>query len=274
MKRFIIIPTPESIDELQAPNTLSHEMDIAAEVMADGGVAGQAASTSAAEVATAAAATSASAAAAEPVAAAAAAAASPALLAAAALGALVLLGVAYMLLCAGGGGVAGGKKVRRKKAVLLLGPCGGGKTVAYHSLLAAGASGEGEAGGAAPPSAAIETVTSMIAAEADFSLAFSSAGSGRGAATPVTLVDYPGHARLRAGLGEQLGRAAGVVLIVDATQMSAQLRPAAEVLYQVLRASKRGSLGALGAAGADGARGVLVLLNKASHDVSHQEWLP
>ena len=169
-----------------------------------------------------------------------------------AVGVLVALGVAYYALAGakGAGSVAGGK-VRSKRAVLLLGPCGGGKTVAYQTLLAAAAAAE-----AAPPP---ETVTSMIAAEADFALAADAlgGGGGGGGGVGVTVVDYPGHARLRAGLPEQLARSAGVVLVVDAAKLAAQLRPAAEILYAVLTHLAAG-------AGAKGLpdNGVLVLCNK------------
>ena len=171
-----------------------------------------------------------------------------------AVGVLVALGVAYYALAGakGAGGSVAGGKVRSKRAVLLLGPCGGGKTLAYQTLLAAAAAAE-----AAPPP---ETVTSMIAAEADFALAadaLGGGGAGGGDGIGVTVVDYPGHARLRAGLPEQLARSAGVVLVVDAAKLAAQLRPAAEILYAVLTHLAAG-------AGAKGLpdNGVLVLCNK------------
>ncbi|CAM9335424.1 unnamed protein product [Chrysoparadoxa australica] len=125
-------------------------------------------------------------------------------------------------------GPAGGKNSRgRSRMVLLVGPCGAGKTLLLHTLC----SGKG-----------VETVTSMKPSQMALE---------QGTKT-VTLVDFPGHQRLRPGLGEALARAAGVVFVIDCSDLGKQLGPTAELLYDILTHSSMES-----------SRGLLVACNKA-----------
>ena len=104
--------------------------------------------------------------------------------------------------------VFGGSK-SKGPAVLLLGPCGGGKTLLFTRLV------EGEVA---------ETVSSMMANEASVEI--------EGRSTSV--VDFPGHHRLRGPLASELKRATGIVFVLDASATTTQSKPAAELLYSIL----------------------------------------
>lgn len=104
-------------------------------------------------------------------------------------------------------GVLKSRGSRRSSSVLLVGPCGAGKTLLYYRL------GQDEA---------CETVSSMRPNETKL--------ENEG----LSLVDYPGHHRLRGHLGEELKRCVKIVFVVDASAMAQQAKPAAELLFQVL----------------------------------------
>lgn len=129
--------------------------------------------------------------------------------------ALILLG------CAGAalrprestlGGALDDDKVgrRRHELCLFVGPSGGGKTALFHQLCHAWAA---------------ASVPSMKAGAAT-----AAAGAG-GKQVPV--VDYPGHERLRRGLKAYVMRTAVLVVVIDAAATATQLRPTAELLFDL-----------------------------------------
>lgn len=130
---------------------------------------------------------------------------------------LLLLLLLSLLLLGSSGGAASQQRAGRQKSrgkpthIVLVGPCGAGKTSLYHQLLF----------GAVP-----ETVTSMEESEG--------VDKERG----FTLVDFPGHERLRDEWFKRYlytGKVAGVVFVVDAADFSAAaVRGAAEFLYNLL----------------------------------------
>lgn len=106
-----------------------------------------------------------------------------------------------------------GGPAKRAPAVVLVGPCGSGKTLLFHRLMR-----EEER-----PA----TVSSMRATEAAWD-------RGDKGASPIALVDFPGHYRLRGGLEAEIARAKTLIFVMDASNALAQSRPAAELLYAVL----------------------------------------
>ncbi|CAM9154417.1 unnamed protein product [Phaeothamnion confervicola] len=131
---------------------------------------------------------------------------------AAVVGLLALLGVAAVVRFLLGGLCGGRRDAGRGHTLLVVGPCNSGKTALCYRL----------AHGGLP-----ETVTSMKPQEYPCPVPF-------GADRPVTIVDFPGHERLRGGLRAELRRAAAVVFLIDGADVTSQLRPAGELLYDVL----------------------------------------
>ena len=117
-----------------------------------------------------------------------------------------------------GGGGGNGSSKKRKGVVLFLGPCGSGKTAMCYRLSHGGQS-------AALP---VSTVTSMEACRYPCS-----PGKPSSAAT-ASLVDYPGHERLRGGVGQELRGADRIVFMLDGSCLAAQVAAGAELLYDVL----------------------------------------
>lgn len=123
----------------------------------------------------------------------------------------------------GGGGIGGGGLAKRKGVVLFLGPCNSGKTaICYrmsHDHL---------------PS----TVTSMQACTYEYKLeggGSDGGGGGRRSSGPsASMIDYPGHERLRGGVSEELRKADRVVFVLDGSCLAAQIAAGAELLYDVL----------------------------------------
>ncbi|KAI7841678.1 hypothetical protein COHA_004545 [Chlorella ohadii] len=106
----------------------------------------------------------------------------------------------------------------RGSVVLLVGPCDAGKTTLFHQLV------EG--------STHLGTVASMQANEASGPLASEKAS--HPGARPVTLVDVPGHPRVRGAMERYADRAAGLVFVVDSVDFMPRKTEAAEQLYEVL----------------------------------------
>lgn len=104
----------------------------------------------------------------------------------AALVAVAILAFAFVYKVGAGGGAGSSSTKNRKGVVLFLGPCGSGKTAMCRMIT------HGEI---AP------TVTSMQCVKYDGSRVIAGAGP-----SSVTLVDYPGHERLRGGVREELRR--------------------------------------------------------------------
>jgi signal recognition particle receptor subunit beta len=113
-------------------------------------------------------------------------------------------------------GIIFGKK--KSNTIALVGICGAGKTSLFLQLK----------NGALNQS----TVTSMDANEGRF--AFASELSKNPKARPVHIVDVPGHPRLRSKVESTLPQCRGVVFVVDAADFLSQLRPCAELLFEVL----------------------------------------
>lgn len=126
------------------------------------------------------------------------------LVAAAVAAVLVLILVLRLAL----GGPAG-------NVVLILGPCDAGKTTLFHQLR---------------DRRTLPTVASMEPNEADVTLKSDKAGGAR----PVRLVDVPGHPRVRGRFEEYVGRARGVVFLVDSVDFLPRKTEVAEQLYEVL----------------------------------------
>lgn len=93
--------------------------------------------------------------------------------------------------------------------VLFLGPTGGGKTVLTHLIC------DGEIP---------DTITSMKPATHSFS-----AGKSR----PTTVVDFPGHPRLRSQLSDSLRRTKKIIFVIDSSKVQTQIRDTAEFLYDL-----------------------------------------
>lgn len=108
--------------------------------------------------------------------------------------------------------VARKKKSTKKDLILVVGPCGGGKTVLTYRLQL---------------DKVLPTVTSMkphtVQVRSD---------SKSGAV--ATVVDFPGHPRLKSQLAlEYLHRAKKVIFVVDSVGNAAKIRDAAEQLYDM-----------------------------------------
>lgn len=138
---------------------------------------------------------------------------------------LVLGGVAVTVLfllflsqvgIGGGGGIGSSRK--RKGVVLFLGPCGSGKTAMCYRL----------SHGGQHTASIVSTVTSMDACRYPCSPWRSSS------AAAASLVDYPGHERLRGGVGQELRGADRIVFMLDGSCLAAQVAAGAELLYDVL----------------------------------------
>lgn len=136
----------------------------------------------------------------------------------------------------GGGGGSGSSK-KRKGVVLFLGPCGSGKTAMCYRL---------SHGGQSPASTAVPTVTSMEACRYPCSPGRSSS------AATASLVDYPGHERLRGGVGQELRGADRIVFMLDGSCLAAQVAAGAELLYDVLADPSL-----------EGCRGLMLALSKS-----------
>ncbi|CAM9182871.1 unnamed protein product [Laminaria digitata] len=131
-----------------------------------------------------------------------------------------------------GGGGGGALAKKRKGVVLFLGPCGSGKTAVCYRL---------------SHDQAVPTVTSMQACKYDGSRLIEGRGS-----PPVSLVDYPGHERLRGGVGEELRSADRVVFVLDGSCLVAQIAAGAELLFDILTDPSL-----------EGCRGLMFALNKS-----------
>lgn len=125
---------------------------------------------------------------------------------------LVPLAIIVLYLLFGRSG-SGGRSGGRRKLVLF-GPVGAGKSAIYHRL---------RFGRVVP------TVSSMMTASATFAPTGSAGGS-----KPAHVVDVPGSGRLRAQLIEEASGAGALVCVIDATQLAAQAREAAGMLFEVL----------------------------------------
>lgn len=133
----------------------------------------------------------------------------------------------------GGNGVGGGALAKKRKGVVLfLGPCGAGKTAVCYRLC---------------HNQAAPTVTSMQACKYDGSRLIEGRGS-----SPVSLVDYPGHERLRGRVGDELRLADRVVFVLDGSCLVTQIAAGAELLYDVLTDPSL-----------EGCRGLMFALNKS-----------
>lgn len=156
---------------------------------------------------------------------------------------LVLGGVAVavlFLLFLSQVGIGGGGRSRslkkRKGVVLFLGPCGSGKTAMCYRL----------SHGGEPAASIVSTTTSMEACRYPCS-----PGRSSSAATAL-LVDYPGHERLRGGVGQELRGADRVVFMLDGSCLAAQVAAGAELLYDVLADPSL-----------EGCRGLMLALSKS-----------
>ncbi|CAM9138890.1 unnamed protein product [Ascophyllum nodosum] len=135
-------------------------------------------------------------------------------------------------------GIGGGRNARgglasnrRKGVVLFLGPCGSGKTAMCYRL---------------SKDVFAPTVTSMQACTYDCKKLTPSSK------LSASLIDYPGHERLRGGVREELQRADRLVFVLDGSCLSAQIAAGAELLYDVLTDTS-----------VEGCRGLLLALNKS-----------
>lgn len=130
------------------------------------------------------------------------------------------------------GGVGSGRGSAKRKGVLVLGPCGSGKTAMMLKLC---------------HDRIVPTVTSMQSSRYVFRLDRSVPNS-----PSTTLVDYPGHERLRGSISEELRTAERVVFVLDGSCLAAQVAAGAELLYDVLSDVSM-----------EGSRGLLIALNKS-----------
>eukprot|EP00887_Chlorella_sp_A99_P002206 scaffold21.g2206.t1 len=101
-------------------------------------------------------------------------------------------------------------------AVLLVGPCDAGKTTLFHQLR----DGSTHAG----------TVASMQENVAECVLAAEKGGAAR----PLTLIDIPGHPRLRGKFDSYVDRARGIVFLVDSVDFMPKKAAVAEQLCDAL----------------------------------------
>lgn len=134
------------------------------------------------------------------------------------------------------GGPSGGGNSSKRMSVLFLGPCGAGKTAMMHRLC---------------HDRIVSTVTSMQACHYLYRVNRNGGESG-GSGPSASLVDYPGHERLRGGVREELRKAERVVFVLDGSCLAWQIAAAAELFYDVLSDPLM-----------EGCRGLLVALNKS-----------
>jgi signal recognition particle receptor subunit beta len=110
-------------------------------------------------------------------------------------------------------GRSGGKKAQKGTALLVWGPCGAGKTTLFYRLR---------------EETFPKTITSMVPNEAKITLNNKA----------YTLIDYPGHQRLRAELmTTHLRKAGKVIFVLDASNLKAELPRVAQQLYDLLTRS-------------------------------------
>ena len=105
----------------------------------------------------------------------------------------------------------------RGRRLLLFGPVGGGKTALYHRL---------------KHGRVVPTVSSMEPASASFVLR-SGNGSDAPSGSAVYVCDMPGSGRLRERLKAEASDAAALVCVLDGTQLAAQAKEAAGMLFDV-----------------------------------------
>lgn len=105
-----------------------------------------------------------------------------------------------------------GNKASGSRKLVLFGPVGGGKSAIYHRL---------RFGRVVP------TVSSLTVTDATF------VPHGR-EGKPANVVDVPGSGRLRAQLLQQASSASALLCVLDGTQLGAQAREAAGMLFEVL----------------------------------------
>jgi len=104
-------------------------------------------------------------------------------------------------------------KGKKRKAILICGPCDAGKTQLFSQLLYSKES---------------ETYTSMQ--ENIGLLSLSDFGK-----KPVTVLDCPGHERLRIkGLDQHKDKAMGIIYVLDASTITKGIRDATEFLFRIL----------------------------------------
>lgn len=141
--------------------------------------------------------------------------------------AVAILFLLFLSKLGGGSGVGSGSSKKRKGVVLFLGPCGSGKTAMCYRLS------HGTNPAAAP---IVPTTTSMEACRYPCSGSTINQLGGRSGASSAlaSLVDYPGHERLRGGVGEELRGADRVVFMLDGSCLAAQVAAGAELLYDIL----------------------------------------
>lgn len=131
---------------------------------------------------------------------------------------------------------AGGSGSAKRKGVLFLGPCGAGKTAMMHRLC---------------HDRLVSTVTSMQTCK--YVCKVQQQGEGKnGSGTSTSLVDYPGHERLRGGVRDELRRAERVVFVLDGSSLASEISAGAELFYDVLSDPSM-----------EGCRGLLIALNKS-----------
>lgn len=136
-----------------------------------------------------------------------------------------------------GSGSGGGSGSMKRKGILFLGPCGAGKTAMMHRLC---------------HDRMVDTVTSMQACTYLYRDNYSNRARSRSGGPSTALIDYPGHERLRGGLGEELRRAERVVFVLDGSCLASQVSAAAELFYDVVSDPSM-----------DSCKGLLVALNKS-----------
>lgn len=149
----------------------------------------------------------------------------------------------------GGSGGGSGPSKKRKGVVLFIGPCGSGKTAMCYRL----------SHGGGQPAAAAVTVTSMEACRYPCSTSTlvelgggSSSVRGSSSTAAASLVDYPGHDRLRGGVGAELRTVDRVVFMLDGSALAAQVSAGTELLYDVLTDPSL-----------EGCRGLMIALSKS-----------
>lgn len=102
----------------------------------------------------------------------------------------------------------GSKKTQRRDQILFVGPCASGKTILTRKLAYD-----------IEPTTTMSTEASVL--------------QGDGIQTKYTIVDFPGHPKLRQQLRNYLPRAVKIVFVFDASNTQNQLRDAAEYIYDL-----------------------------------------
>lgn len=122
----------------------------------------------------------------------------------------LLLIILYFFLGKKSGGRGGAQ-------LLLFGPVGGGKTALYHRL---------KHGRVVPTASSMEPSSSSFVPCAP-------SGAEAAPSAPVRVCDMPGSGRLRARLKAEASNSACLVCVIDGTQLAAQAREAAGMLFDV-----------------------------------------